>query len=122
MTDWKPRAGRLRRLFKRCEWCGKLHRKSDPVNVSVKNWAAWTPLHRSPFGFGGAMHQDCYVVAHAKRLCLCDNHALSHGDYGQCAFCGGFRRWLPLGSEERPNTRYFRALPDGARPGKSVVL
>lgn len=108
-----PRFREWRRwLFTRCEWCGGKSRKGDRVDISTSNWGLWTPLHTSRFGTHGAMHSDCSSVASAHRHCLCDDPGLSHGDYGQCAFCSGFRAWR---SGVTDADRMLAALPAGSR-------
>lgn len=79
-----------RRLLTRCTWCHGRDRKGDAVNVSHQ-WDG--PRGRWWRGEPGLYHHGCSPIAAAHRLCLCDDPALSQGDYGQCAFCGKFRAW-----------------------------
>lgn len=101
-----------RRLFTCCEWCGGRYRKTDRVDMSVGNWIDWTPLHTTRFGTADAMHRDCYSIASAHRTCFCDDPGLSHGDYGRCVFCGGFRAWRQVPTDRQ---RELAAIPVGKR-------
>jgi hypothetical protein len=101
-----------RRLLTRCAWCGGRHTKTDRVDVSHANWIGAAP--RAPWWRGetNSVHSDCSSVAHARRLCLCDDPGLSHSDYGQCAFCGKFRAWRKVPTIAQ---RYLASLPVGSR-------
>ena len=103
----------LRRwLLTRCVWCGGRHTKNDRIDSSHANWIGAKP--RAPWWRGetNVAHSDCSTVARAHRLCLCDNPGLSHGDYGQCAFCGKYRAWRH--APTIPD-RYLASLPTGSR-------
>lgn len=100
------------RYLTRCTWCGKGSTKRDPVNISHDNHIGAKPPNAWWRGRANSVHRECSTVAHAHRLCLCDNPGLSHGDYGQCAFCGKFRAWR---KEPTIPDRYLASLPIGSR-------
>lgn len=101
-----------RRLLTRCSWCGGRDSKADPVNCSHANHIGAAP--RAPWWRGetNLTHRECSSVLSAHRLCLCDDPGLSHGDYGQCAFCGKFRAWRQTPTIPQ---RYLASLPVGSR-------
>lgn len=101
-----------RYLLTRCSWCGERHTKHDRVDTSHANWIGADPTAPWWRGQANVAHRDCSSVANAHRLCLCDNPGLSHGDYGQCAFCGKFRAWRQVPTIP---DRYLAALPVGSR-------
>ncbi|OYN76839.1 hypothetical protein CG716_20205 [Mycolicibacterium sphagni] len=101
-----------RRLLTRCAWCGGRDTKSDPVNCSVNGILRPRVKTRWWQSESAIAHGDCSSVEHAHRLCLCENPGLSHGDYGQCAFCGKFRAWRHVPTIP---DRYLASLPEGSR-------
>lgn len=102
-----------RRLFTRCSWCGGRHSKRDRIDMSQSNWIGADHAPRRWWqGEANVAHHDCYSVATAHRLCLCDDPGLDHGDYGRCAFCNKFRAWR---KEPTIPDRYLASLPIGAR-------
>lgn len=98
-----------RSLLTRCSWCGGRSRKGDPVNVS-HSWDG--PRGHWWQGEPGLFHRDCSSVQRAHGLCFCADPGLSHGDYGQCAFCGGSRAWR---QEPDEADRLLASLPDSSR-------
>jgi hypothetical protein len=98
-----------RRLLTRCCWCGGRDRKRDPVNCSHQ-WDG--PRGRWWRGEPGLYHSDCSSVERSWRKCFCAEPGLDHGDYGQCAFCGGFRSWR---DEPDEADRLLASLPKGSR-------
>ena len=96
----------------RCAWCGNRSAKRDPVNVSLDNHIGAKPPNPWWRGRANSVHRECSVVARAHRLCLCDDPQLSHGGYGQCAFCGKFRAWRKVPTIP---DRYLASLPVGSR-------
>lgn len=93
----------------RCEWCGGRSRKGDVVNHSLSWDRARGPWWR---GERGLFHGDCTSVYTAHRTCMCVDPLLSHGDYGQCQFCGKGRAWR---KEPDDADRALAALPKGSR-------
>jgi hypothetical protein len=100
------------RYLTRCAWCGKGSTKRDRVNVSHDNHIGAKPPNPWWRGRANSVHGECSTVAHAHRICLCDNPGLSQGDYGQCVFCGKFRAWR---REPTIPDRYLASLPAGSR-------
>jgi hypothetical protein len=98
-----------RSLLTRCAWCGGRSRKGDYTNIS-HSWDG--PRGRWWRGEPGLFHHDCSAVQHAHAKCLCDEPALSHGDYGTCTACGGFRAW-----HQEPDEAdwLLAAIPQGGR-------
>lgn len=101
---------RLRRsLLTRCSWCGGRQRKGDPVSISHQWDGARGPWWK---GDRGLFHHDCSSVERAHRLCLCEDPGLDYGNYGKCAFCGGFRAYGKIPDKA---DRLLASLPAGSR-------
>ncbi|MGW5147570.1 hypothetical protein [Rhodococcus koreensis] len=99
-----------RRLLTRCAWCHGRSTKRDAVNVSHQWDHARVPWWK---GETHLFHHDCSTVAHAHRICLCDDPLFEHNrDYGQCLMCGKFRGWKQTPGKA---TRTLAAMPVGAR-------
>ena len=101
----------------RCEWCGRRHTRTDPVNHSRRGWG---DDRSEPFWRGERQldHGECSSIYAAHQVCLCDRPQLSQRGYGQCADCGKHRAWTadsPYGRSPSIVQRYLATIPEGQR-------